>query len=132
MIEQTPVLSEIDFVRLNKLVTEKLTEGAGLEDLLEEADIKNLACMHSDLVTMNSKISYLRLSDQKVGELTIVYPEFADLSEHLVSVLSPLGRSFIGRYKGDLVDCPLPTGESIRLRILDILYQPEACGDFHL
>jgi regulator of nucleoside diphosphate kinase len=124
MSEQQIVLSEIDFVRLNKF--------ENLNEVLDQADISNCASIPPELVTMNSKISYLRLSDQKVREITIVYPENADLSNGLISILSPLGKAFLGRHKGETVSCDLPNGETSLLKILDILYQPEAKGDFHL
>jgi regulator of nucleoside diphosphate kinase len=38
--------------------------------------------------------------------------------------LSPLGLSILGRRTGDIVDG--------RVRIDELLYQPEAAGDFHL
>lgn len=131
MSEQPIVLSEIDYVRLNQLLAEKTSEHH-LEEVLLEADITNCACIPTDLITMNSRISYRRLSDQKLNELTIVYPEHADITRHFVSVLSPLGQAFIGRHRGEKVECELPNGQTAQYEIVDILYQPEAKGDFHL
>ena len=130
MLEQPIVLSEIDFVRLNKLLKEENQEH--FDDVLEQADITNCACIPGDLVTMNTRITYMHLEDQRVDELRIVYPQDAEVSKNFISVLSPLGRAFLGRYEGDVVDCTLPSGDAISLKILNILYQPEAKGDFHL
>jgi regulator of nucleoside diphosphate kinase len=124
------ILSELDYVRLTKVLDEY--GSSNLEHMLEVADVTNSVCIPRDLVTMNSRIVYHRLSDQKVDEITIVYPPLADSEEKRISVLSPLGRAFLAKYKGDMVSCELPDGKKEIYLIQDILYQPESAGDFHL
>jgi regulator of nucleoside diphosphate kinase len=130
MPSQEIVLSEIDFVRLNKIA--QAIDQDELLDLLDLADVTNTACIPHNLVTMNSQIVYARISDGHVGELTIVYPDNSDTTKNKLSVLSPMGQSFLGRYLGDIVACPLPDNKYSHYQILEIKYQPEAEGDFHL
>jgi regulator of nucleoside diphosphate kinase len=47
------------------------------------------------------------------------------------SILAPLGTALLGFRVGDVVDWQMPAGTR-KLRIDEILYQPEASGDYHL
>jgi len=85
----------------------------------------------SDLVTMNSKV---RLKDLDTGQMSIrllVFPKDAELREENVSILSPLGTALLGYRLGDTVAANIG-GQPVRLQIEEILYQPEAAGDYHL
>lgn len=84
-----------------------------------------------DLVTMNSKV---RLTDLSTGEslvYTLVFPHEADYKEGRISILAPLGTALLGFRVGDVVEWRMPAGTRT-LRIEELLYQPEAAGDFHL
>jgi hypothetical protein len=61
-----------------------------------------------------------------------VYPADARPADGRISVLSPVGAALLGESKGQEVELPLPHGQSRRIRILNVLYQPEAQGDFAL
>lgn len=43
-----------------------------------------------------------------------------------------LARALLGRRRGDLVEWTTPSGATHRLRIVELLFQPEASGDFTL
>lgn len=84
-----------------------------------------------DLVTINSKV---RLTDLGTGEslvYTLVFPHDADYKEGRISILAPLGTALLGFRVGDVVDWRMPVGDR-RLRIDEVLYQPEAAGHYHL
>jgi regulator of nucleoside diphosphate kinase len=84
-----------------------------------------------DVATMNSKV-HLRILDS--GEdmtCTLVYPDEADITSSKMSILAPVGTALIGYRIGDTVEWEVPAGR-IRLRIEEILYQPEAAGDYDL
>jgi regulator of nucleoside diphosphate kinase len=81
-----------------------------------------------NVVTMNSRV---RFQDEESGqqrEMTLVYPKDADPQAGKVSVLAPVGAALIGLAVGQTVDWPLPGGRLKRLRIIEILFQPEAAG----
>jgi regulator of nucleoside diphosphate kinase len=99
-----------------------------LQELLETAEVVAPRDIPGDVVTMNSKV---RLRDDHAEHemaLSLVFPADAacevDSEKSDVSVLSPLGLSILGRKTGDCVEG--------RIRIHELLYQPEAAGDFDL
>ncbi len=46
-------------------------------------------------------------------------------------MLAPIGTAMLGYEVGDVFEWAVPAGTR-RLQIKEILYQPEAAGDFHL
>lgn len=84
-----------------------------------------------DVVTMNSKVRLLDLETKDEMTYTLVFPEEADFSEGKISVLAPIGTAMLGYRAGDTFSWPVPAGVR-RIKILSILYQPEASGDYHL
>jgi regulator of nucleoside diphosphate kinase len=61
----------------------------------------------------------------------LVFPKDADVDAGAISVMAPVGMAILGYAVGDVVEWPVPSG-SRRLSIEQVLYQPEAAGDFHL
>lgn len=103
----------------------------GLSEELDRANIVSPKDIPPDVVTMNSRV---RLSDlSKGGELvyTLVFPRDADAATGKISILAPVGTAILGYRVGDIVEWQVPIGTR-KLRIEEILYQPEAAGDFDL
>ncbi|HLO91903.1 MAG: nucleoside diphosphate kinase regulator [Chloroflexota bacterium] len=84
-----------------------------------------------DVVTMNSIVKLHNSKTNKVMEIQIVYPQDADISKNKVSIFAPVGTALLGNRKGTSVLWTTPAG-SVELKILDIVYQPEANGDIDL
>lgn len=85
----------------------------------------------SDVITMNSKVS---ITDTESGEMmtyTLVFPSAANISENKLSILAPLGIALIGYRKGDIIEWPVLSGIR-KLKVAEIIYQPEAAGDYNL
>src|SRR5690349_19071854 len=102
-----------------------------LEQEVARAEIISPRQAPGDLVTMNSKV---RLTDLDTGEslvYTLVFPHDADYKEGRISILAPLGTALLGFQVGDVVEWRMPAGAR-KLRIDEILYQPEAAGHYHL
>jgi regulator of nucleoside diphosphate kinase len=131
------VISSFDKERLTRLLEETDTSAADraeLEDLTREiergAEVRPEE-IPPDVVTMNSTV---RLTDLESGSshlYTIVFPSDADVDKGKISILAPLGTALLGYRVGDVINWHLPRGDR-RLRIDEIVYQPEAAGDFHL
>ena len=66
------------------------------------------------------------------GTVTVVYPANSDPAAGKISVLSPVGAALLGETEGREVELPLPYGKTRRIRIIGVLYQPEAQGEFAL
>lgn len=82
-----------------------------------------------DVITMNSK-ALLQLNDENI-EVSLVYPDDADLSAMKLSIFSPIGTAILGYKEGNTVEWQVPSGTS-KIHIKKILYQPEAAGDYDL
>lgn len=84
-----------------------------------------------EVVTMNSRVI---LQDETSGErmeYTLVFPEQANIEQGRLSVVSPIGTAILGYAKGDTLTWQTPGGPR-QIQIVDIPYQPEAAGDYHL
>jgi regulator of nucleoside diphosphate kinase len=95
-----------------------------LEEELERAAMVAPEDVPGDVVTMNSTV---RLRDLDTGEeetYTLVYPAQANAEENRISVLAPVGTAIIGYRVGDTVTWRVPGGR-VRLRVEEVLYQPE-------
>ena len=79
----------------------------------------------ADVVTLDSRVRVTDLEGSCDAIYTVV--PGAHGSAGTVPVLSPMGVALLGRREGDEVGCWLDTGLR-RLRITDVLYQPEAAG----
>lgn len=84
-----------------------------------------------DIITMNTKA---KIKDLMTGEemvYTLVYPKDADINTGKISVLAPVGTALLGFRVGDTIEWNIR--DTVRkLKVEEILYQPEAKGDFHL
>lgn len=84
-----------------------------------------------DVITMNSRVG---ITDTESGEkmnYTLVFPSAANISENKLSILAPLGMALIGYRKGDIIEWPVPSGIR-KLKVDEIIYQPEAAGNYSL
>ena len=100
-----------------------------LEDELDRATIVDPRAIPSDIITMRSRV---RLTDLVSGETNIyslVFPKEADSNQGKISVLAPIGTAILGYRKGDTIEWQVPSGLR-RLKVDEILYQPEAAGHF--
>jgi len=130
------ILSEYDFLRL-KGILERLRESpradhrqlAVLEAKLAAATVMSPEFVPDNAVTLNSKVRYTNLDTGEERVYTIVFPAEADIEREKVSVFSPIGTALIGAAAGDVVECQAPLGVS-RLRVEEVLFQPEAAGYF--
>jgi len=83
-----------------------------------------------NVVTMNSKVILHDLDTSEELTYCLVFPNEADIDSGTISVLAPVGTAILGYREGDAVEWPVPSGQR-RIKIEEILYQPEAAGDFH-
>lgn len=102
-----------------------------LDEELKLARIANPREVPPDVVTMNSKV---RVKNPNTGAdrvHTLVFPRNADLAPENVSILNPFGMALLGRRLSDVFTVG-PGPEAPMYEIAQILYQPEASGDYHL
>jgi regulator of nucleoside diphosphate kinase len=133
MNEDVILITEKDLLRIKHILSFQRSEDfENLELELDRAKIISDDMVPSDLVTMNSKVKFMNLQDEKEMIVTIVYPSDANFAEGKVSVLASLGSALIGLRVGQEINWMFPDGKTKTLRILDIIYQPEANSHWHL
>lgn len=122
------LLTEIDHARLNNLSGPHLpTEWV---DTLDSLDLVPSREIPPDVVTMYSQVIVQDLTTGARQRLTLCYP--ADAEPHLgfISVLSPVGTSLLGQRVGSIARWKTPNGDECMAELVELLFQPEASGDF--
>jgi regulator of nucleoside diphosphate kinase len=137
MEESTIYVTEFDLKRLSRLLNsawlwnkkdmDYLTK---LEEELERAQIVSPQDIPGDVVTMNSRARIKDLDSNEEMVFALVFPSEADYVRGRLSVLAPIGTALLGCRAGDTVEWEVPAGVR-RFKIEQILYQPEAAGDYH-
>ncbi len=124
------MVTELDFSRVSKLVNHSTQQW--VTDLLDGVDILDGREVPSDTVTMYSTVECQDMHTGHRQQLTICYPNDAEPSVGFVSVLSPVGCSLLGLRVGDVAHWTTPSGEGGGARVLSMVFQPEASGDYTL
>lgn len=96
---------------------------------LDRAIIVEPESVPTDVVTMNTLVTFSDTATGQNHEFWLVFPDDANVAERKVSVLSPIGCALLGYKVGDIVGLSTPNGEKI-IRIESIKYQPEATGNY--
>ena len=102
-----------------------------LEEDFERAEIVAPEEVPGNVITMNSKVQLLDIDTGEEMTCILVFPGDADISENKISILSPIGSEILGYRVGDVVEIDVIAGLK-RLKIMDLIYQPERSGDFDL
>lgn len=131
-------LTKNDYTRIYKAITDaknsKTINSNEAEKLLSElskAEIVPSEKIDKDVVTMNSEVKLFFENTQKEQSFKIVYPQDANLKENKISIFSPIATALIGYRIGDEIEWIVPSGMT-KIKIVELLYQPEAAGDFDL
>ena len=140
MVKETTIcITKPDYERLTKLI-EIARERDGdanreyldrLEEELDRAQMVRQQDVPADVITMRSTV---RLKDLNNGEEMIyrlVFPTEANYDDGKISVLAPIGTAMLGYRRGDVIEWKVPSGVR-RLRVEEIIYQPESNGEYHL
>ncbi len=131
-------ITEYDMARLRKLLDAVGPQERRSNQYLEslEAELSRAVMVAPtdippSVITMNSTAHLVDLDTQEEMIYTLVFPDQADLVEGKISVLAPIGTAMLGYCVGDTFTWQVPAG-ICRLLVQDVLYQPEAAGDYHL
>ena len=134
----TLIINSLDYARIKKCISDaklfKSVSSTEAEKLLKElnaAQIVEPEAIPSNVVTMNSIVKLSFLNNNKQIQFQIVYPEKANIKENKISIFSPIATALIGYKTGDEIEWLVPAGPT-KIRVDEIVYQPEAAGDFNL
>lgn len=129
-------ITEHDLDRLKKMLVEaSYTDQRDSEYLvrlkneIERAEVVSPQEVPRTVVTMNSTVVLLDLDTHERETYTLVFPEDADIGRGKISILAPIGTGMLGYEVGDVFEWQVPDGVR-RLQVAEILYQPEAEGDW--
>ena len=131
-------ITEFDLQRLQELIREARRAdrrpNAYLDDLEQELALGKVVApkdVPADVITMNSKVRLVDLDSREEMIYTLVFPADANRTQSKISILAPIGTAMLGYRVGDTFDWEVPDGLR-RLKVIEVLYQPEASGNFDL
>ena len=132
------IINKLDYARIKKCISDakqfkSITESEADKLMMElgSAKIVEPEAIPSNVVTMNSIVNISFLNINKQVQFQIVYPDKANIKENKISIFSPIATALIGYKINDEIEWIVPAGLT-KLRIDEIIYQPEAAGDFDL
>jgi regulator of nucleoside diphosphate kinase len=79
---------------------------------------------------MNSTVKFRELKSGDIRTRTLVYPAQMTDSATQLSVMAPVGAALLGLRVGDSIHWELPGGATTDLEVLELIYQPEAAGEY--
>ena len=136
MKKRTLHITEYDMQRLRKIIGDVRKWDRRdreyldyLEKELDDAVLVPSDQMPVDFVTLNTRMRVRDLDSNDEESIQLVFPSDANFREGKISILTPVGTALIGYRAGDTVEWRIPSGTR-RLRIEEIIYQPEAEGLF--
>ena len=132
------IVSDADRKRLEALIDSTRMDYCVREDYLTalEAELGRARVIPAgevpaDVVTMNSVVRLRDLDSDEMEVYELVYPTDTDMALNRISILAPIGTAILGYRLGDVIEWPVPAGLR-RLRVEEVLYQPERAGALHL
>jgi regulator of nucleoside diphosphate kinase len=133
-MNRTIYITQLDMNRLRSLIESMKSSREDLKMLgkeLDQAKVVPPSEIPPDVITMNSRAEVRDLKDDELMTYTLVFPAKANVDEGLLSVLAPVGTAMLGHRVGDEFEWYVPAGP-IHLRVENVLYQPEAAGNYNL
>ncbi|RPE00877.1 nucleoside diphosphate kinase regulator [Aureibaculum marinum] len=132
------IINELDYTRIKRWISDakqhrsiNSNDAAKLLEELESAKIVKPEKVPANVVTMNSIVKLSFLNNNNKTQFQIVYPNQANFKEQKVSIFSPIAIALIGYQVNDEIEWVVPSGLT-KIRIDEIVYQPEAAGDYNL
>ncbi len=134
----TVVITQADRTRLEQLLRSLKNARAPFRDHIRELEaavsqavVVPATDVGPDVVTMNSRARVRDVDSGRAETFTLVYHGESGVFDSKLSVLTSLGIAALGARVGDLIEWRTPRATR-RLRVEEIVYQPEAAGDFSL
>lgn len=138
MAERTVYITNYDYERLvlllknmNRVEQNRRDDLSCLEEELERCTLVAPEEVPTDVVTLNSRVKFVDIDGGRERIATLVFPSNADFDKGRISITSPFGAAILGYAAGDVVSWESFSGRKF-VRIEEVLYQPEAAGEYHL
>ncbi len=118
------LVSEKDIDQLEALLERKeFRDNPGLDALrteLARADVVAEEAMPSDVVKMNSCVTFEVEETGQQFQRHLLYPHQLSSVEHPISIMAPIGSALLGLQVGQTIDWTLPGGKHSHVRIMSI------------
>ena len=98
--------------------------GERLMDEIARAKLVAPDKLRTDVVTIGSEVTYRDLTTDRLQTVIVVYPEDADIDQHRISVLTPIGVALLGLTAGATISWATRDDEMRQLEVLTV--QPPA------
>lgn len=129
------IINEFDAERIDRLLEQPAWSASpvagALNAELDRAQMCTPEAMPHDVVSMNSQVRFRDLTTGEERVRTLVFPAQMTDSNTQLSVLAPVGAALLGLRVGSTIHWELPNGTAAHLEVLELIYQPEAAGEFH-
>lgn len=137
MNKRTTYITDFDLKRLRETISiwrrsdfTRRNDLQELEEVLNRGLLVNSRNVPGDVITMNSTACLIDLDTGEELVYTLVFPKDADIQQNKISVLAPIGTAMLGYSIGEIFEWRVPDGVR-RLKVKELLYQPETSGDYH-
>lgn len=128
------IINEFDAERIDRLLEKPAYAALPVADALNAELDRAQMCppesLPGNVVSMNSTVRFRDLTSGEERVRTLVFPAQMTDSGTQLSVLAPVGAALLGLEVGSTIHWDLPGGASAHLEVLELLYQPEAAGDY--
>jgi len=126
-------ITDNDFEVLRRLVAGRREQNSTdrehldmLQDELDRAEVVRPDELPRDVITMNSEVRVQDLDSGEVRTYRLIFP-MQSRTDNSISVLAPIGTAMLGYRVGDVIEWRVPKGIR-RLKVLEVVFQPEASG----
>ena len=123
------VITDADMDRLARLVqalrhslSRDQQQLERLDQTLEGAEVRVPAKVPRDIIRMNSDVRVFDFDTRQKEAYRLVFPEDANFSRRMISVLAPLGIALLGHKRGDILEACVPGGIR-RMRVERVLHR---------
>ena len=118
-------LKKSDYLKLINLLKVEFNSDAirALEDEIDRAKIIADDSIGTDIVCIDSLVTFLDIDSEKEITVQLVMPADASIENSKISILSPIGSALIGLKKNGYIEWPMPTGKIRRMCITEVVHQ---------
>lgn len=95
--------------------------GERLMDEIARAKLVAPDKLRSDVVTIGNEVTYRDLGNDRVQTVILTYPEDADIDQHRISVLTPIGVALLGLSVGASISWATRDDETRTLEVLKVM-----------
>lgn len=125
------IISEQDLNRLETMLEHQPQLTSTMEHLeneLARAEVVQPKDIPANVVTMNAKVLITVAPSTEPTEIVLVYPHDFKGEKGQVNVIAPIGAAILGLAEGQEIEWPQPDGQTMKVKIDKVLYQPEREG----